>query len=49
MITRLGRTAYYCYSVIAVFKGCIPLFMWEEMAVEGGLVKGKKGSKMKSR
>ena len=27
-ITRLGRTAFYFYSVITVRTGCIPFFKW---------------------
>ena len=34
MISRLGRTAFYCYSVITVVIGCIPFFNWEGMVVE---------------
>ena len=29
-MTRLGRTALFCYSVITLVTGCIPLFKWEE-------------------
>ena len=36
MITRLGRTALYFYSVITVIKDCFPFFKWEEKVVEGG-------------
>ena len=36
MITRLGRTALYSYSVILLVIGCIPFFKREEMVVEGG-------------
>ena len=35
MITRLGRTALYCYSVITIVMGCIPFFKQVEMEVEG--------------
>ena len=35
MISRLGRTAFYCYSVITVLvRGCITFFKWEGMVVE---------------
>ena len=39
-ITRLGRTAWYCYSAITVGTNlvgtsCILFFKWEEMVVEG--------------
>ena len=30
-ITRLVRTALYCFSVITVILVCIPFIKWEEM------------------
>ena len=39
MITRLGRTALYCFSVIMVVRGCIPFLKCEEMMVKGELKK----------
>ena len=38
IITRLCRTALYCFSVIMVVIGSIPFIKWEEMVVEGGFV-----------
>jgi len=35
----LGRTALYCYSVITVVIGCIPLFKWEERWMRAALKK----------
>ena len=35
-ITRLGRTALYCYSVITVGTGCILFFKLVEIVAEGG-------------
>ena len=39
MITRLGRTALYCYSVIMVVKVCISFVKGAEMVVEVGTEK----------
>ena len=36
MITGLGRTDFYCYSVILLVRCCIPFFKFGEILVEGG-------------
>ena len=33
-ITRCGRTALSCYSVIMVDRGCMSFFKWHEMVVD---------------
>ena len=39
MITRRGRTALYCYSVVMVVMDCIPFIKWAEMVAECRLEK----------
>ena len=34
MITRIGRTALFCYTEITIVRDSISFFKWEEMAVE---------------
>ena len=47
MNMRLGRTAFNCYSVIMVFRGCITFIKWQEKVAEAILEKNQKESKWK--
>ena len=42
MITRLGRTALFCYSIIMVAVGCILFFNRAAMVAEYGLMEERK-------
>ena len=42
MNMRLGRTAFNCYSVIMVFRGCITFIKWQEKVAEAILEKNPK-------
>ena len=46
MITRLGRTALYFYSIITVVVGCILFFNRAEMVVKYGLMEERKKAKV---
>ena len=37
IITRLGRTALYCYTVITVDRCCLLFFKWDKVVDECGL------------